>query len=187
MTELKEIAIDVEVNSVIENGRRSFAETPNDILRRMLLRHSAAPSSPATGAERLEEPAEILTAQSPAGGSRRTGRWTVEFRGRAFAAHNLKGAYQSVLLLLSGAFPDFLEKFAQEQGRARRFVARSPVELYLTTPRLAKKHAAPLKDGWYFDTNLSTDQVARRIRIAARTCGLRYGSDLRVLNNFEQI
>lgn len=184
---MKAIDIDVEVNGVIEGSRRTFAESPNDILRRLLLPLSAPGPRPPLVDPSPQFVSEDWSELPALDKTRTTGRWNVEFRGRTFAAPNLRRAYHTVLLLLGAAFPDFLENFAEERGRARRFVARKPADLYLATPSLAKKHAAPLKDGWYFDTNLSTDQVARRVRVAARICGLRYGSDLRVLNNFEEI
>lgn len=188
MSDLKRIGIDVDVSGVIENGRRSFSESENDILRRLLLPRA----SPAvrSGAERpapkaMAELPPDLPAPAPA--TRSTGNWAVDLSGRRIAAPNLKTAYRTLLVLLSEADPHFLEKFSKEQARSRRFVARSPGELYLASPRLAAKHAAPLGDGWYFDTNLSTDQVSRRARIAARLCGLRYGTDVYLLNNLQQI
>jgi len=111
----------------------------------------------------------------------------VEFRGQRHPAPNLKGAYRTLLLTLSEAFPDFLQQFSKEKSRARRFVSRVPAELYLSTPELADDHAELLRDGWYFDTNLSAQQVAARARIAARLTGLLYGRDVRILNNFQEI
>jgi hypothetical protein len=191
MSQLKQIGIDVEVNAAIERERRSFSETENFILRRLLLTGSAPPAAalpslagPPSGTARgmpAAGRAELLP------GERITGRWTVEVLGERVAAANLKGAYRTLLLLLADRVPDFFQKFAQERSRSRRFVARAPADLYLASPELAKQHAKPLAQGWYFDTNLSTDQVTRRVRIAARICGLRYGSNVRLLNNLEEI
>jgi hypothetical protein len=188
---LKQIGIDVQVNAAIERERRSFSETENEILRRLLLGGSVAGAAAghafgniSAGETHGMPPAAPI---QPVPGERSTGRWTVEVQGERVAASNLKGAYRTLLLLLTDRFPLFLEKFARESSRSRRFVARAPADLYLASPVLAKQHAKPLADGWYFDTNLSTDQVARRVRIAARICGLRYGSDVRLLNNLEEI
>jgi hypothetical protein len=178
MSGLKQIGIDVDVNRVIEGHRRAFSESPNDILRRLLVRNLA--DRPTTTPPRASTAPESETV-------RRRGRWTVDRGSTRIAAGNLKEAYRSALLLLNEEFPDFLERFAEEQARSRRYVAKSPTELYLASPRLARHHAKPLVDGWFFDTNLSTDQVARRVRIAARICGIRYGADFRLLNNLEQI
>jgi hypothetical protein len=175
MADFKQIGIDLDVNRAIESNRRSFAETENDILRRLLLRDAEATPLPSIGPD--------IESQV----TRARGRWTVVRGANRRAAQNLKEAYRTALLVLHEEFPDFLEKFADEQARSRRFIAKSPADLYLRSPALARSHAKPLADGWFFDTNLSTDQVSRRVRIAARLCGLRYGKDLMLLNNMEQI
>ncbi|HWH22520.1 MAG TPA: hypothetical protein VNT25_04405 [Allosphingosinicella sp.] len=177
MERMKQIGIDIEVNATIERHRRTFSESENDILRRLLLDDNK--TAPARAPD--------LSCMRGQPGERSTGRWTVDLEGQRVPAANLKGAYRTLLLLLAERYPQFLEKFSQERARSRRFVARSPQQLYLASPGLAKDHAKPLTDGWFFDTNLSTDQVARRVRIAARLCGLQYGKDLRLLNNLEQI
>jgi len=41
--------------------------------------------------------------------------------------------------------------------------------------------------GWYFDSNVSADQVGKRARIAARLCGLHYGPDVWILDNLREI
>jgi negative regulator of replication initiation len=177
--QLRPIDIDLEVNAVIELNRRSFAESANDILRRLLVENGQS------SALREERRASPRLGALP--GERSTGRWTVEVEGRKEPAANLKGAYRTLLLLLHERDPDFLSAFSEQRARARRFVARSPDALYLASPGLAKHHAKPLAEGWFFDTNLSTDQVARRARIAARLAGLRYGGEVRILNNLEEI
>lgn len=178
MPEMKTIEIDLDVNAAIETDRRSFKETPNDILRRRLLTPPSGPGAHVSGPdlESLAQPGERLT-----------GRWTVELSGKRVPASNLKAAYRTLLLLLNERHPNFLQAYSEERARARRYVARAPRDLYLNSPKLAKDHAKPLIAGWYFDTNLSTDQVARRARIAARLCGLRYGRDVRILNDLEEI
>jgi negative regulator of replication initiation len=179
MSGMKTIEIDLDVNAAIERDRRSFQESANDILRRRLLSDREGGPPPARSAadlEAVEEP-----------GERVTGRWTVELGGKRVSTSNLKSAYRTLLRLLEERHPDFLQAFSEERARARRFVARAPRDLYLNSPKLAKDHAKPLTAGWYFDTNLSTDQVARRARVAARLCGLKYGRDVRILNGLEEI
>jgi hypothetical protein len=174
----KQIEIDVEVNRAIEQARLSFAESENEILRRLLLKsrvaktaiHARAPAPP-----------------SPQGPPRARGLWTVELSGARESAANLRDAYGLLLRRLAERFPDFLERFSHEKARSRRFVARNGLHLYGTAPHLAGKHAKPLVDGWFFDTNLSTVQVAQRVRIAARLCGLPYGKDVRILDDLREI
>lgn len=179
MLQMKTIEIDLDVNAAIEKSRRSFQESANDILRRHLLgdeEDDRPPEKNAVDLDAAEEPGERIR-----------GRWTVELGGKRVATSNLKTAYRTLLLRLHERHPNFLQAYSEERARARRFVARAPRDLYLNSPDLATHHAKPLIEGWYFDTNLSTDQVARRARIAARLCGLHYGQDVRILNNLEEI
>lgn len=175
MARLKQIGIDVEVSAVIEKHRRTFSESENEILRRLLVDVREAVRPEASSRE-IDNHA-----------IRGRGMWTVVRGKNREAAPNLKEAYRRTLLLLHEEFSDFLQRFSQEEARARRFVAKSPTDLYLKSPALARHHAKALADGWFFDTNLSTDQVARRVRIAAGICGLHYGTDLALLNNLQQI
>jgi len=122
-----------------------------------------------------------------AGAGRSRGLWSVEIGGQRLPAANLKDAFRILLLALAAAHPHFLHGFAQETARGRRYVAQSPSGLYLRSPHLARAHAQKLVPGWYFDSNLSSTQVARRARIAARLCGLFYGQDVRILDNLRQI
>jgi negative regulator of replication initiation len=174
---LKQVGIDVDVNRVIENARRTLAESHNDILRRLLLgelrlrpSQSANPRRAAT-----DEPVRLR------------GLWSVEVKGERLPAANLKDAYRVLLLKLDSIAPRFLDQFSQERSRSRRFVALNPADLYDSAPHLAADHAKLLNDDWYFDTNLSTEQVAKRARVAARVAGLTYGRDVKVMENLRLI
>lgn len=175
---MKQIGIDLDVHRALEHQRRAFSESENDILRRLLISPADTPVPPA---------ASFKSQLAPTPPTRTRGLWTVEVLGSRTVAANLKDAYRSLLHQLASSYPSFLEKFSQERSRSRHFVARSKEALYETSPHLAEHHARPLKDGWFFDTNLSTEQVARRIRVAARVCGLLYGTDVRILENLREI
>lgn len=179
MGRLKQVGIDVETNRMIEQHRRSFAESTNEILQRILpLVAPPAPSADSSAARH---------ATPPTAGTRARGQWTVEIQGERIPAANLKSAYRSLLEALSAGHAGFLAQFSEEKGRSRRFVARAPGQLYAASPHLAERHAERLPNGWYFDSNLSTAQVAKRARVAARICGLRYGADVRILENLREI
>ena len=185
MGRLKQVGVDVEVNRLVEQHRRSFSESFNDILRRILpLVPLAAPPPPSPPPPPLDGGAGL---RSPGTVVRTRGQWTVEIEGRRIAAANLKSAYRALLLALADRSPDFLACFAEEKGRSRRFVARTPGGLYGASPHLAKDHGEPLVDGWFFDANLSAAQVSARARIAARLCGLRYGADVKILESLREI
>jgi len=173
---LREIGIDLDVHRAIERARVSFGESENDILRRLLLARRDGRHRPPASAPR---PAHAEP--------RRRGLWTVEICGRKLPAANLKHAYRTLLAELAASHPLFLEAFSEERGRGRRMVARTPEALFARSPHLARRHAEPLVFGWYFDSNLSAEQAGKRARIAARLCGLHYGSDVRILDNFTEI
>jgi hypothetical protein len=177
--ELRRIHIDLDVHRAIERARGSLGESDNDILRRLLLGGGEAgrPRRAAAGARGRAQ-----------GAARSRGLWSVEIAGRRLPAANLKRAWWLLLRELDAAYPHFLEDLAGEKARSRRFVARAPADLYgRDSAHLARRHAVPLVGGWYFDSNLSAAQVAKRARIAARLCGLHYGSDVRILDNFREI
>ena len=176
MPRLKQIGIDVDINGVIEKHRRAFSESENDILRRLLLVDA-----------RVQEQRTPPTDANANQAVRQRGLWTVEVQGYRVPAPNLKGAYKALLLELQKFDSAFLQRFSLERSRSRRFVSRHPKQLYLASPNLAKDYAELLIDDWYFDTNLSTEQVSKRIRVAARLCGLSYGKDVRILNSFQEI
>ncbi|HYN46198.1 MAG TPA: hypothetical protein VES64_05860 [Allosphingosinicella sp.] len=175
---LRQIAISLDVHRVIERQRRSFGESDNDILRRLLL--------PAPGLAPGPREAAARSISRGAGLPRSRGLWSVEIGGRRVPAANLKQAYCVLLRELAAAHPQFLEAFAGEKGRSRRYVARTPAALYGRSPHLIR-HAEPLVEGWYFDSNLSAARAAKLARVAARLCGLYYGPDVRILDNFREI
>lgn len=177
MPRLKQIGIDVDVHRAIEQARQAFSESENDILRRLLLGEKISRSklSKHGGSNRGEESV------------RSRGLWATEVNGERTPAANMKDAYRTMLLKLDELSPGFIDRFAQERSRSRRFVARKPSDLYQSSPHLAGEHAQPLKNGWFFDTNLSTEQVATRARVAARVAGLLYGRDVRLLENLREI
>lgn len=178
-TDRRPIEVDLDVHRAIEGARISLGESDNDILRRLLLGGAQA------GRRR---PSRNAGSGSGGGAARSRGLWSVELAGRRLPAANLKHAWCLLLRELDTAYPHFLEELAGEKERSRRAVARAPKDLY--GPRaahLAGRHAQPLVGGWYVDTNLSTAQIAKRARVAARLCGLHYGSDVRILDNQREI
>lgn len=195
MTRSRQIAIDVEVHRAIESARRAFSESENDILRRLLLSQTDNPppdrgateSGPKTRGHWWNRASNAAPVPSRSTEQRSRGNFTVVVGPDRYAAANLKDAYRTLLLKLTERTPGFLEEFAQQSSRTRRFVARSAIDLYRNSPHLVADHAKPLIDDWFYDTNLSSEQVGARARTAARLCGLRYGSDVRILDNLREI
>jgi len=74
----------------------------------------------------------------------------------------------------------FLDRFAAlpRHGRWRRFVGRTPRELYPDREDLARDYTHELLPGWWVGTNYSSDQIEKIIRVACDVAGLRVGVDV---------
>ncbi len=74
----------------------------------------------------------------------------------------------------------FLERFAArpKHGRTRRYLARSPDELYPGRPDLAREHSFKLQSGWYIGTNVSHAQIERTIEMACEVSKISFGKEL---------
>lgn len=168
MPRMKQIFIDVEVNRIIEASRNSFAESENEILRRMLL-------DPAISNTQKAPTQKVVPRDS-----RRRGEWAAILEGNEVGAANMKSAYCTLLRMLAERDPQFLPSFSTLKSRTRRFVAQDPKLLYRTSPHLSKDHAMELTAGWFVDTNLSEPQVAHRVRAASELAHLKYGSQVKI-------
>jgi predicted type IV restriction endonuclease len=105
---------------------------------------------------------------------------TLLVRGRKFQYSNAKDAMVIVLRELARTNPSFLERCAQHpdaQGRKRRYIARTPEELYPDRPDL-REYRESLPDGWLVATNINNVLKKTIIRLAAEVAGLRFGVDV---------
>lgn len=163
------IDIDIEVHKVIEANRKSFEDTQNDILRRLLLGSSAngAPTAPPQ-----------LGGATTVRHERSTGSYGFVLNGKKMSFNNMKAAYKNCLLELASVDGTFLTSLSKEETPARRLVARDRKALYKKTPHLADEFAEELVDGWWLDTNLSQQQVESRLQIACKVANIVFGSDL---------
>jgi len=100
--------------------------------------------------------------------------------GRSFPCRNGREVLVNVFEALAERDGTFLERFAArpKHGRTRRYVARSPEELYPGRPDLAREHSARLKSGWYVGTNVSKAQIERIIEMACEVARLQFGREL---------
>lgn len=169
MTQLK---IDMDVYKAIEAARESFNESQNDILRRMLLRGTGAIIPPAN---MQQQGVTVARAE------RTTGDYGFLLNGQSFSFTSLKSAYRSCLLELAAQDPAFLPNLSKEETSARRIVATDPKELYKKTPHLADEFAEVLTEGWWYDTNLSQQQVESCLQTACKVADLKFGADLTLI------
>lgn len=102
------------------------------------------------------------------------------FHGQQYPARNARDVLVNAFETLTSGDATFLERFAAlpKHGRTRRFLARTPDELYPGRPDLARDHSAKLKSGWYLGTNVSRAAIERIIEMACDVANLRLGRDL---------
>jgi len=100
--------------------------------------------------------------------------------GKAHNYHNAKDAMVIVLRELAKNNSSFLERCSQHpdaQGRKRRYIARSPEELYPDREDLREMRET-LPDGWFVATNLNNVLKKTIIKLATEVAGLTFGKDV---------
>lgn len=109
---------------------------------------------------------------------------SVGFRldGQHHAGSNACDVMIQVFEALAVRDSSFLERFAAlpKHGRTRRYLSRTPDELYPGRPDLCGEHSTKLKSGWWVSTNHSRATIGQIIKMACDVVGLRFGSDLTV-------
>jgi len=144
-------------------GRPVTVETSRD--------KTAPPTSPGT---------HRAVASRTGGESTRSGKLIL--RGKAYPYHNAKDAMVIVLRELAKGDPTFLERCSQHpdaQGRKRRYIARTPEELYPDREDL-REMREELPGGWLVATNLNNVLKRTIIRLATEVAGLNFGKDVMV-------
>lgn len=128
------------------------------------------------------QPSRLLPNPVPSPGanneSSRSGRLVL--LGKAHSYRNAKDAMLIVLRELAKSDPSFLERCSQHpdaQGRKRRYIARTPEELYPDRDDLRDMREA-LPGGWLVATNLNNVLKKTIIRLAAEVAGLKFGKDV---------
>lgn len=149
---MKHIEIDLDVNKAIENGRATFDESHNDILRRLLgidPRSTPGPSIP-----RVRPP-------------RTSGAYSTVIDGHPIEANSLKELLRRAILLCEKLHPGFVAELSlQHTQKGRRIIATSPDALYPRSPQLVE-FAERLTDGWWYDGNVGKNQVGSYFRMFA--------------------
>lgn len=103
-------------------------------------------------------------------------------KGAFTPAKNAREVLFNVVKELASRDSGFLQRFASlpKHGRTRRYVARSPAELYPGRSDLANEFTAELGAGWYLGVNVSRAQIERIVEMSCDVAGLRYGRDLSI-------
>jgi hypothetical protein len=105
------------------------------------------------------------------------------FEGRLTRCRNGREVLIRVFEAFAQRDSSFLERFASrpKHGRTRRYLARSPEELYPGRPDLAREHHYKLESGWYVGTNVSKARIESIVKMACEVSRVRYGKELVVI------
>lgn len=100
--------------------------------------------------------------------------------GKAYPYHNAKEALAIVLRELSKTDASFLERCSRHpdaQGRTRRYIARTPEELYPDREDF-RGMREPLPGGWFVASHMNNVLKKTIIRLATEVAGLSFGKDV---------
>ena len=151
--------------------------TPEQLAAR---RTAAAKKAAATRRERRLVDSQENTAREVVERSARSLSQHLVIRGEEYDCPTAKDAMVTVLRKLAGSDPSFLERCAQHpgaRGRKRRYIGRTPEDLYPDREDLRHFHEK-LPGGWLVATNLNNDCKRKIIELAAETAGLRPREDI---------
>jgi len=159
----------------VENlcGFKPDLDTVSDYLKANINISASGPSrlppSPMTPASQKPSPGPIGEI-----GFRLSGQW--------YSARNARDVLVKVFLKLNEHDPTFLERFAglPKHGSKRRYLARTPEELYPHRPELARKHSYELPNGWWLVVHLSKKAIEKNILMACQVAKINYGTELTV-------
>lgn len=101
------------------------------------------------------------------------------FSGRYYPANSAIDVLIKIFEVFSERDPTFPQRFAAlpKHGNKRRYLARSPSELYPDRPDL-RDHSVRLRSGWYLGTNCSRETIRKIIKMACEVAGVTFGREL---------
>lgn len=169
---MRSVELSLNTYKAIEAHRLSFEESHDEIIRRVCIKASS-----------LQAAQQRAALRSGATGQRRRGNLSLDMLGERQPQANLKSAYLAALRGLLRYKHNLFELLSLEGTSRRKWVAKSPEALFQRSPHLAARHAEKILPNWFVDTNLSKDQILRRIKRAAALAGVRYGHEIKLLDN----
>ena len=157
-----------------------FKPDPDTVAR--FLRESALsiPAGTPPGRPRPTPTRTPRAAAAPAAPVVPSGPVGFQFDGQHHPARNAREVLVGVFEALASRDATFLERFAAlpKHGRKRRYLARTPEELYPGRPDLAHDHSARLASGWCLGINVSRAAIKRIIAMACTVAHLSFGREL---------
>lgn len=104
------------------------------------------------------------------------------FRGKWYPAKSARDVLFQVFSKLAEVDPSFLQRFASlpKHGTKRRYLARTPEELYPHRPDLARNHSHEIPGGWWLVVHLSKNAIEKLIKMACQVARINYGTELNI-------
>jgi hypothetical protein len=107
-----------------------------------------------------------------------------EYRGDVVTRWTYIDIYLEIVRRLWKDHPDQRDAMAAamaSRGTVRCYIAKERAALFPGRPAdWVKRHSAALIDGWYVDTNLSTERMRVVLPAAVGATGMKWGTDVRV-------
>ncbi len=161
---------------VIVQNQRGNASQPTAVTPSRPIQ--ARPTQEGEQSEKNKDVAAPRTPMRPASESARSGELVI--LGKAYPYHNAKEALAIVLRELAKTDDSFLERCSRHpdaQGRTRRYIARTPEELYPDREDFRGMRES-LPGGWFVATHMNNVLKKTIIRLAAEVAGLKFGKDV---------
>ena len=156
-----------------DSGSKPEVEDVESFLRGLVSASFPRPDPPAPG--KGQQPPRKR--RRPHSGSKILG-FTLD--GQRVETGNARATLTEVIRRLDKEAPQFMQRFAEETvSKRRRLVAREPSDLY--DKAHLEIHSVELGNGWWMGTNLSSDAIRKHIATACRVAGIRYGSQLTLI------
>ncbi|QPM91146.1 hypothetical protein [Pseudooceanicola algae] len=154
------IKIDLALHKFIEAKRCSFEQSPCEIIKKEL-----------GLADTSETESNLTKPMQPIKGSNSSRqKFSIAFGDATVSAGSLKECYFQALKRMREANPDFLDELSAVKYSRRRIVAKSPEALY-DGDGLAH-FGLELGDGYFYDSNLSRQQVESRLGHCSEILGV---------------
>jgi hypothetical protein len=164
-----------EVRAFLASLRVGTSPSPGSVPARRRKPAKAPPRAqpvPQNAVSAVAEPSSSVAPPSGCG---------FRLRDRVVSCTNGVAVLVSALQALAEADDQFLSRFValEKHGRTRRYIARSPAELYPGHPEM-ESASVQVADGYWVMTNVSNNGKRRMLALAATVAGLEPGTDLEV-------
>ncbi len=104
-----------------------------------------------------------------------------EFDGKRYDTGTAYRTLAEVLKVFDRLDSGFMKRLAEKTvGRTRRLVAQNRNDLY-SDAKLVEKSSVDLENGWWLGHHLSTKDIQKKIEIACKVVGVKFGSQLKLI------